>query len=70
MEGADDDGQKTADDPGERQELGIDIDEDAEIEEEDDMAKLKKKLVRRTWDHVGVVCLLILSDLLNIAAIV
>ena len=41
VEGADDDGQRTVDDPGERKELGIDLDEDEEAQEEEDIKRLK-----------------------------
>ena len=44
MEGADDDGAKEVDDPGERKRLGIELDDEDEDEDDEDGAKLKKKL--------------------------
>ena len=44
MEGADDDGTKEVDDPGERKRLGIELDDEDEDEDDEDGAKLKKKL--------------------------
>ena len=44
MEGADDDGTKEVDDPGERKRLGIELDDEDEDEDDEEGAKLKKKI--------------------------